>query len=245
MNMSSEKVNIRDIILKSKYIVALTGAGISAESGIPIFREKNGLWTKYKPEEIASYEAFKRHPDIVWQWYIMRMKKIKKAKPNKAHHILSKWETRGILKSIITQNVDGLHQGAGSKNVIELHGNIWRVKCPECNSRKFLDKIPRYIPRCKDCGSILRPDVVWFGEQLDPEILATAYNEAKKADIMIIIGTSGIVYPATYIPIISKNEGAKLIEINPNDTALSNYADIIIREKASISLSKLDKLIGI
>jgi NAD-dependent deacetylase len=231
------------LISDSSYMTVLTGAGISAESGIPTFRGKEGLWRRYRAEELATPQAFKRNPDIVWQWYIMRMKLIKKAKPNIAHKVLAKWEENNILKTLITQNVDGLHERAGSKKVLELHGNIWRIRCINCGKIDRVKKIPRTIPHCKKCNSITRPDVVWFGENLDPNILYKAYDEARRSDVMLVIGTSGVVYPAAHLPLIVKENKGIIIEINPEDTYLTGYMDIVIRGSASEALNKLDKLL--
>lgn len=235
-----------NVITHSEYLIAFTGAGISAESGVPTFRgSADSLWSRFKPEELATPEAFSRNPKRVWEWYIWRMNIIKKAKPNEAHLALARLESMGILKYIITQNVDGLHKKAGSRNVIELHGNIWRVRCSNtlCNYRGELKDIPKEIPpRCPYCGSLLRPDVVWFGEPLDPEVWSKAINEASRADVVLVIGTSGVVYPAAYIPLIVKQHGGLVIEVNVRESGITQYADIFIKERATIALRHIVRL---
>jgi len=222
-------------------IVVLTGAGISAESGIPTFRGKDGLWRSYNPSELATPEAFKRDPKLVWEWYNWRREIIAKAEPNEGHKILVELENKFPNFWLITQNVDGLHQRAGSKKVIELHGNIWRVRCTSCK-KEYYDyqvPLPEIPPRCVYCGGLLRPAVVWFGEPLPTDALEKAYELSMSADIFIVVGTSGVVYPAAELPIVAKRSGAKLVEINPEETPITPYADISLREKASTGLSKL------
>ena len=225
----------------SEYIVVFTGSGISVESGIPTFRGRDGLWSRVDPSQVATPEAYRRNPEYVWEWYRMRISHVLKAKPNMGHKIISKWERVGIVRTVITQNVDNLHYKAGSRNIIELHGNILRVRCFQCGYR---DDIRGYIkdtlPRCPKCSGLMRPDVVWFGEPLDPDILARAFREAENSDLMLVIGTSGTVYPAAYIPIRAKSMGSIIVEINPEDTELTSIADICIRMPASRALKALD-----
>ncbi len=244
MKLEVDIRNAGELISHAKHLICLTGSGISAESGIPTFRGKEGLWRKYRAEELATYEAFIKNPKLVWDWYKWRMGIIKIAKPNKAHLTLAKWEKNGLLKTTITQNVDGLHQRAGNSNVIELHGNIWRARCIKCGYKTYFEDIPKEdLPRCIKCNGLLRPDVVWFGESLNVSELNKAYEEALKADVLIVIGTSGIVYPAAYIPIYAEEHGAKIIEINPTETALTNIANIKLKMKAAEAFMKLDELI--
>jgi len=234
------------LIKGAKNIIVFTGAGISAESGIPTFRGKDGLWNKYNPQELATYEAFIKNPKLVWEWYDFRRQLIKKASPNKAHIILAKWE-EFLPITIITQNVDELHQRAGSKNIIELHGNIWILKCinencgyKEKNYEAPLKELPPICPKCHD---LLRPGVVWFGEPLPQEALSKAFSLAKKADLCIVIGTSGVVYPAAHIPFVVKENNGKVIEINLEPTPISQIADISFFEKASLALEKINEYI--
>ncbi len=219
----------------------LTGAGISAESGIPTFRGKDGLWRRYNPTELATPEAFRKDPRLVWEWYDWRRQLIAKAQPSGGHRLIAKMEEVFQDSWVITQNVDGLHQRAGSKRVVELHGNIWRVLCTSCGVSYYefkapLDSIP---PRCRECGGLLRPGVVWFGETLPAEALERAYELSSEADIFIVVGTSAQVYPAAELPLVAKSSGAKLIEVNPEETPLSPYADEIVRERASSGLKKV------
>jgi len=218
-------------------VVVLTGAGISAESGIPTFRGEGGLWKNFKPEELATPQAFAKNPKLVWEWYDWRRQLIAKAKPNKAHMLLAEMEKKMNI-TVITQNVDGLHQRAGSKKVIELHGNIWRVKCTACSAEYELYEtpLPEIPPKCKYCGGLLRPAVVWFGEPLPEDVLSKAFELTKECDLFLVIGTSGLVYPAGYLPFLAKQHKAKVVEINPERTPISEIADISIREKASVGL---------
>ncbi|WP_461832629.1 SIR2 family NAD-dependent protein deacylase [Aquifex sp.] len=221
-------------------IVALTGAGISAESGIPTFRGKDGLWNKFRPEELATPEAFFRNPKLVWEWYDWRRQLIAKAEPNEGHKILAKMEREFPEFFLITQNVDGLHQKAGSEKVIELHGNIWKVRCVECGKETYdyRTPLPEIPPRC-ECRGILRPGVVWFGESLPPDALKKAYELSREAHLFIVVGTSGVVYPAAELPYIAKENGAEVIEVNPEETPISRIADKVFREKASTGLGKV------
>ncbi|RLG88579.1 MAG: NAD-dependent protein deacylase [Thermoprotei archaeon] len=228
------------IIGDSNYVVVFTGAGISAEAGIPTFRGAQGLWTKYRPEELATPKAFKKNPKKVWEWYVWRLEIILRSKPTLAHRIIAELERRGIVKVIITQNVDELHQDAGSRRVIELHGSIRRARCTKCSYKTKLMEIPREIPpHCPKCGALLRPDVVWFGEEVPRVAFEESMREASICDSMIIIGTSGVVFPAAYIPIIAKSKGAILIEINPSRSALTSYVDIHIGTEASKALKAI------
>lgn len=222
-------------------VVVLTGAGISAESGIPTFRGEDGLWNKYNPMELATPEAFRRDPKLVWEWYDWRRQLIAKAQPNEGHRIIASMEREVKDFWLITQNVDGLHQKAGSKKVVELHGNIWKVRCLECGIEYFeyTTPLPEIPPRCKECGGMLRPAVVWFGESLPADALTKAYEVSRRADLFIVVGTSAQVYPAAELPLIAKREGARLVEVNPEETPLTPYADISIREKASTGLRKV------
>ena len=239
------------IIARSRFAIAFTGAGISAESGVPTFRGSDGLWKRYRPEELATPEAFKRNPALVWEFYRWRMRKILEARPNPAHYALAELEEMGILKGVITQNVDDLHREAGTKNIIELHGNIFRVRCTSCTYRENLKASGRVrefvnsedIPRCPRCGSLLRPDVVWFGEPLPRDALERAFRLAEKADTVIVVGTSGLVYPAAYIPYIVKEHGGRVIEVNVERSGITPIADVFLRGKAGEVLPKLVELV--
>ncbi|MFQ5981036.1 MAG: NAD-dependent protein deacylase [Candidatus Heimdallarchaeota archaeon] len=223
--------------LKQGRTIALTGAGISADSGMPTFRGNNGLWKKYRPEELATPSAFSQNPQLVWEWYSWRLEKLISVVPNEAHFALAQLEKMEILELIISQNVDDLHERAGTSKILKLHGSIIHTKCIECNKKEQIAKPPRAIPYC-ECGGMLRPDVVWFGESLSPKIQDEAFQEAATCDNMLIIGTSGIVYPAAFLPNIAKKEGAMIIEFNVAPTAITPLADYFIAAPAAESLPK-------
>ncbi|MCS7307279.1 MAG: NAD-dependent deacylase [Aquificaceae bacterium] len=227
-------------------VAVLTGAGISAESGVPTFRGQGGLWKSFRPEELATPEAFRKDPAIVWEWYLWRRSLIAKAEPNEGHLGLVELESMlGDNFLLITQNVDGLHQKAGSKRLVELHGNIWRVRCLSCGAvyedRRVQSK--EFPPRCKECGGLIRPDVVWFGEPLPIEALEKAVSWASSCSIFVSVGTSALVYPAAELPYIAKRSGAKVVEINPEETPVSEIGDVIIREPASKGIRKLLRML--
>jgi len=228
-------------IQKANNIVALTGAGVSAESGVPTFREaQTGLWAKYDPMELATPQAFQRDPKLVWEWYTWRRQLIANAPPNAAHHALADLPNRIPHFTLVTQNVDGFHQLAGVPNPIELHGNITHSICFD-HHHSVIDwaedeDIP---PRCPQCGSPLRPDVVWFGESLPQEALAAASTASKSAEVFFSIGTSSLVEPAASLPIIARQNGSILIEINPARTPISDLAHLAIRRPAAQALPKL------
>jgi NAD-dependent deacetylase len=229
----------RALIESSHRIAVLTGAGISAESGIPTFRDAlTGLWSKFKPEDLATPEAFRKNPKLVWDWYAGRREKVGGVSPNAGHRALAALQEHKDL-ILITQNVDGLHQAAGSRDVIELHGNIRRVKCFDNDhiAKSWTDGDP--VPRCAVCGSMLRPDVVWFGEVLPEEALSEAMGAAADCDVFLSIGTSSVVEPAALLPGIAKNSGAKVIEVNPAETPITAIADFSFRGAAGVVLPAL------
>lgn len=227
-------------------IVALTGSGISKGSGIPTFRGKDGLWKNYNAMDLATPQAFKRDPQLVWEWYAWRIGLILGKEPNPAHYALIKLEEAGLLKCLITQNVDSLHYRAGSKNILEVHGNIFRAKCEKCGVKTMLDTAPTEPPIC-DCGNMLRPDVVWFGESLDHTIITKAHEViSNECDILLVIGTSGLVYPVAGFPFIAKEHGVFIIEFNPDATPISNIADFTICGKSEVTLvTFVNKLLAI
>ncbi len=229
-----------ELIAGARYLTALTGAGVSAESGIPTFRGKDGLWNKYRPEELATPEAFARDPELVWKWYAWRMDLVFKAKPNAAHKAFAELERMGVLKVLITQNVDDLHERGGSKNVLHLHGELRVVRCTGCGKEFRVSEAPKVppLPRCK-CGSLLRPGVVWFGELLPQDVLQRAFEEVSRSDVIIVAGTSAVVQPAASLPLIVKRRGGAIIEINPDETPLSNIADVVLKMKAGEAMSRL------
>lgn len=215
----------------------LTGAGISAESGIPTFRDAaTGLWARFDPAQLATEEGFRADPRLVWRWYASRRERVLHAQPNAGHRALADGAGRFDRFTVITQNVDGLHRRAGSDPLIELHGNILRTVCLEhCGYREDdPDQIPGgEPPRCPRCGSWLRPGVVWFGELLDPAALQTAEDTAGDCDVMLVIGTSGLVYPAAGLPATARRSGAVVITVNPEPTDLDGLAAACIRGKAT------------
>jgi NAD-dependent deacetylase len=208
----------------TRRVVVLTGAGISAESGVPTFRQaQTGLWAQYDPEELATPQAFHRNPKQVWDWYSWRRDLVSRARPNDGHLALTEIERLVPEFTLITQNVDSLHQRAGTNNIIELHGNLNRTKC--ANEDRIVSnwrEIDGHPPACPDCGGYLRPDVVWFGESLSYDVLNRAVQAAREAEIFLTIGTSGIVYPAASLPLEAVHYGAIGVEINPEATPLSN-----------------------
>ncbi|TFG31148.1 NAD-dependent deacylase [Candidatus Thorarchaeota archaeon] len=235
--------SIAYVIENAEYLIALTGAGISKESNVPTFRGEDGLWRNYDAMELATPDAFRRNPSLVWEWYTWRQGLISKCNPNPAHLTLAKWEQKGLLKSLITQNVDGLHIRAGSTLVYEIHGDLWALKCVSCEYRGRLDSPAMGIPVCPECSNNLRPDVVWFGESLNRHTLSNVYNELEQADVCLIIGTSALVQPAASFPLIVKQRGGKLIEMNIERTPLTSAVDFHISGKAGEILPQLDSLI--
>ncbi len=230
--------NVSQELINSKKIVFVTGAGISQESGIPTFRGKDGYWRKHDPMKLATIDAFFDNPNLVWEWYEDRRNNILSVKPNGGHFAIANMEKfRDVV--VLTQNIDNLHQRSGSTNVLELHGSIIRIKCTVCN---FSDNITQSFeslpPKCT-CGNILRPDVVWFGEELPQNIWKNAMKEASTCDMMIIVGTSLAVSPANTLPIYAKQNGATLIEVNPEKTVMSNNMDLSIQATSATILPKI------
>jgi NAD-dependent protein deacetylase/lipoamidase len=239
----SEKSNLAqacDWLAEARSITVLTGAGISAESGIPTFRGPGGLWNNYRPEDLATPQAFARDPKLVWEWYDWRRQRVAAAQPNPGHTALAELESRVPSFTLITQNVDGLHRAAGSRNLIELHGNLWRLRCVSCaremeNRDAPLREIP---PRCS-CGGLLRPGVVWFGESLPPDAMQQAAQAAGRCDLFLLAGTSAVVYPAASLPERALAVGAKVVEINLEPTPFSNFAYLSLRGKCGEVLPRL------
>ncbi|MDH4207570.1 MAG: NAD-dependent deacylase [Anaerolineae bacterium] len=226
--------------LSLRSVVVLTGAGISAESGVPTFRGADGLWRQYRAEELATPQAFTSNPTLVWEWYDWRRGLIAGCEPNEGHRTLAEMENWCQDFTLITQNVDGLHQRAGSKRILELHGDIWRVRCTAENHGGDNREVPlsRIPPTCS-CGALLRPDVVWFGESLDPEVMKAAYAAAERCDLMLVVGTSAVVQPAASLPVIAHNAGAYLVEVNVQKTPLSPLAHEVILGPAARELPDL------
>ncbi len=229
------------LLRKAEYVVALTGAGVSQESGLRTFREAHtGHWAKHRPEDLATPQAFARNPKLIWDWYAMRRQKLKDAQPNPAHFALVEMARYILEFKLITQNVDGLHLKAGSPGVVELHGNIQRVKCSSCNKQAHSwNDIDEEVPRCDYCGDLLRPDVVWFNESLPRDELEFAIEAARSCQVFFSIGTSGIVQPAASLAYGARNRGAVLIEINTESTPLTTKTDFALYGKAGEILPEL------
>ncbi len=222
------------LLRHSSHLVALTGAGVSQESGLRTFRDaQTGLWAQYKPEDLASPEAFRRDPKLVWDWYAWRREALKGVRPNPGHYALAEFARRVPHFTLITQNVDGLHRMAGSPRVIELHGNIQRVRCSACGEfAQGWKEDGLEVPRCALCGSLLRPDVVWFGEPLPRAGLEAAVEAARSCEVFFSIGTSGVVQPAASLAYAAKNRGAVLVEINAEPTPLTPKADFAFQGRS-------------
>ena len=229
-----EKKEFRKLIDISKKITVITGAGISAESGVPTFRGSNGLWKNYRAEELATPYAFAKNPKLVWEWYNWRRELISKCKPNAAHDFITLLE-KEKTSFLITQNVDGLHKKSGTKNLIEIHGSIWMIKCVNCDYSEENYDIPLiFPPKCPVCGNLLRPGVVWFGESLNSYDLERALSMTINSDLLIVIGTSAVVQPVASFPFQAKqhNKNVKIIDINPVRNSISDIADIYISKKS-------------
>jgi NAD-dependent deacetylase len=227
-----------EILKNSKVVFVLTGAGISAESGIPTFRGVDGLWKNYSATDLATPEAFEKDPALVWEWYRWRQEIISRANPNVAHTALVEIEKNCKNFLLLTQNVDNLHQRAGSKHILELHGNIFRSRCNTCGIVYETTTKTASVPTCT-CGSFLRPDVVWFGEPIPQDIWQESLAFLREADAAIICGTSGVVWPAAAIPQIAKTTGTKIIEINLEQTPITPTVDISLLGKATEILTEI------
>jgi len=230
--------SLKDELLAAKKIVFVTGAGISQESGIPTFRGKDGLWRNYDSMKLATIEAFYDNPKLVWQWYNDRRTNIFSANPNPGHKAIAEIEKYTNV-AVLTQNIDGLHKRAGSTDVYELHGSIVSIKCSVCSYKEdILTEFTDFPPRC-NCGNILRPDVVWFGEPLPIDVWEKAIIHANTCDVMIIVGTSLVVSPANTLPLYARQNNSIMIEINPEETQMSNDMDLVIRKTSADALPYL------
>ncbi len=230
----------RDWIENARSVAVLTGAGISAESGIPTFRGPGGLWKTYRPEDLASPQAFARDPNLVWEWYDSRRQRVAASEPNAGHRALAQLEARGAPFVLITQNVDGLHRAAGSRNIIELHGSLWRVRCVACGREEENRSVPLapLPPRCP-CGGLMRPSIVWFGEALPADAVQRAIHAAEHCDVFLVCGTSAVVYPAAALPDRAMAAGARVIEVNLEPTPFTDYAHVSLRGKCGELLPQI------
>lgn len=230
---------------RARSVTALTGAGVSAASGVPTFRGPEGLWRQFRPEDLATPQAFSRDPSLVWEWYAWRRERIAACLPNAAHEVIAEWSRRLPRFTLITQNVDGLHERAETTNVIRFHGSLWELRCWRgCGVAPWRDErvpMPEVPPRCANCGGLARPGVVWFGEGIDPVVLAGS-ERATHSDVFLVIGTSSVVYPAAGLTDMAASHGAFTVEINPDMTEASNQADVSIRGAAEDVLPRLRAL---
>jgi NAD-dependent deacetylase len=221
-------------------VVVLTGAGISAESGVPTFRGQGGLWKKFRAEDLATPEAFARDPRLVWEWYDSRRAALAQVAPNAGHRTLAELEARKPRFTLVTQNVDGLHDRAGSRNVLKLHGDIWELRCLKCGSERRDERtpLPELPPSC-ECGGMLRPGVVWFGEPLPVEAWERAQKATREAEVLLVVGTSATVYPAAGLVPLAMSAGARVIECNVEETPFSSGLDRSLRGRAGELLPQL------
>ena len=237
---------VAEAIGRASRVTILTGAGVSAASGIPTFRGPDGLWNKVRAETLATPEAFERDPRLVWEWYDWRRQVIRDARPNAAHEVLANWTRARPGVTLLTQNVDGLHERAGAERLLRLHGSIWRLRCwAQCAAGRadWLDEttpFPALPPRCPHCGGLARPAVVWFGESLDHEVLEAA-DRATACDVFLAIGTSAVVYPAAGLLHRARQRGATTVEINTDTTGASGTVDIVLQGKAEEILAGIDE----
>ena len=227
----------REWLVDAKAIAVLTGAGTSAESGIPTFRDAGGLWKNFRAEDLATPQAFARDPKFVWEWYDWRRGLIAKAEPNAGHRALAELEHRTPTFTLITQNVDGLHDRAGSTRILKVHGDIWTLRCTLCGRERHDPRpsIPELPPHCM-CGGLERPGVVWFGENLPPEVWTQAEQAASAVEVFLVVGTSALVYPAAGLVHLAKASGAKVVEVNPAETPVSGMVDFSWRAPAAEAL---------
>jgi NAD-dependent deacetylase len=245
----SDLPKLLETLRSARYVVVLTGAGVSAESGIPTYRgAEDGVWHKYDPAKYANINNFLKDPAYYWNFFReVRYPVLKQAEPNRAHIALARLEERGVLKAIITQNIDGLHQLAGSRRVLELHGNTRRISCLDCRQGYTIDQVYQQLdtqlpPACSACGGRLKPEVVFFGESLPTVVLEEATETTRRCDLFIVIGSSLVVQPAASLPVMAKQQGARLVIINKEPTPLDSIADLVFHNAASEVLGETDGL---
>lgn len=234
-----------NVLRDARHVCILTGAGVSAESGVPTFRDaQDGLWAKYEPQDLATPEAFLADPALIWRWYRWRRELVAEAQPNPGHYAIARLAELVPLVTLITQNVDGLHQRAGSKNVIEFHGNIFEDRCFADGTLHTADD-ETDIPACPDCGADLRPGVVWFGEAIPETASNASYAAASDCDVFLSIGTSSLVYPAAGLADLAKTSGASVVEVNPDPTTHAANVDFIIAGNSGLVLPDLIELLTV
>lgn len=240
---ASQLVAAASLLNRARRIVCLTGAGVSAESGIPTFRDaQTGLWARFDPLQLASQEGFALEPGLVWQWYMARLRTVERAQPNPGHLALAHLERRAPHFTLVTQNVDDLHERAGSHSALHLHGRIDRFHCNRCGFDHTLTAQERSAPeppQCLACGDSVRPSVVWFGESLPGRILDHAWRAAERCDVMLVVGTSGVVYPAAQLPLLAHQFGARIIEVNPERSTLADLLHVHLQGPAGVLLPAL------
>ncbi len=236
------------LLHQAKRIVCLTGAGASAESGIATFRTANtGLWSHFNSQQLASQEGFAANPGMVWQWYMHRLAAVEAAHPNAGHLALAQLEKQKPAFTLVTQNVDNLHERAGSRHVLHLHGRITHFYCNVCSVAHELQPAERHAslpPHCPSCGGAIRPAVVWFGETLPARVLDKAWQASERCDLFLVVGTSGVVNPAAQLPLVAQQHGAHLIDINPEVTPIAERADIRLPGRGGFVLSRLLQLMS-
>jgi NAD-dependent deacetylase len=240
-----EPHELHELISTARRLVAFTGAGISAESGIPTYRGDDGVWHKYDPGKYANIDYFLDDPSYYWNFFKeVRYPVLKEARPNPAHLALAALEERGIMRALITQNIDGLHQAAGSRRVLELHGNTRRIICLDCTAGYGMDEVfsqlaTRLPPTCPACAGRLKPDVVFFGESLPGDVLDEAVNESRGCELFLVVGSSLVVQPAASLPVLAKQAGARLAILNKDPTPLDELADVVLHRAAAELLGGL------
>jgi NAD-dependent deacetylase len=240
MTSESDILTVRAKLDRARAVTVLTGAGVSADSGVPTFRGADGLWRAFRAEDLATPDAFARDPKLVWEWYNWRRELIATKQPNSAHYALAKMEGTCERFLLITQNVDGLHRAAGSRKLLEIHGDIWKVRCTACGLIEENRDVPiRILPVCNSCGKLVRPHIVWFGESLHEADLDRCCEAAASCDVMLLIGTSGIVNPAASFAGIAKAAGAFVVELNLEPTPNSPLVDITVQGRASELIPRL------
>ena len=231
---------VRDWLAAAARVTVLTGAGISAESGVPTFRGKDGLWQGFRATDLATPEAFARDPKLVWKFYNWRRELLAPLRPNPAHEALVRLEGKVPQFTLLTQNIDDLHRKAGSRNIVELHGNIWLVRCTRCLRVARNEEVPvPELPTCPECGDLLRPHVVWFGEALDPVDLERAVDASRSCQVMLVIGTSAVVQPAASLALVARERGARVAEINLEATPYTHLLDAALHGKAGALVPQL------